>query len=282
MVIARRVGNDYQILEKFKEQVRLAEGLQDDLRLDQDAFKRAFDCLDTFSAGIRDIAPDHILAVATYTLRTATNAQDFIDQAKAHFPAPIQIISGEHEAHLIYQGVTHISDIHDQVLVIDIGGGSTEYIIGREFDEIALKSCPVGCINLGKQFFDDGKLSQSQFDAAEQSVRDEISGFLQSYLDIGWKLCLGSSGSIKAISRILKAQGFHKRSITLEHLRSLKQQLIDFKRLDKINIEGLSESRASILPAAVAILIASFDCLQIDRLEYSRGALREGLLYEMI
>ena len=282
MVIARRVGNDFQVLEKFKCQVRLAEGLQADLQLDQAAFNRAFRCLDEFSQGLQDIPPDHLRAVATYTLRTATNADDFIQQALAHFPAPIEIISGQQEAHLIYQGVTHISDIHDQVLVIDIGGGSTEYIIGREFEEIALNSCPVGCINLGKSHFSNGKLNAENFKAAEGDVKTCIATFADFYRAAGWKFCLGSSGSIKAIARILKAQGFHKRSITLDHLLALKAQLIEFKQLDRIEIEGLSDSRAAILPAAVAILIASFESLHIDRMEYSRGALREGLLYEMI
>lgn len=280
MVIAKRVGNDFQILERPKQQVQLAAGLDADSNLDEAAFKRAYQCLDEFAAYLEGVAPENIKAVATHTLRIAHNADEFLKGALKHFPVPIRVISGLEEARLIYQGVVHISDIHRQVLVVDIGGGSTEFAIGREMVEKQIHSAPIGCVNLTKRYFADGRLSLRRFGDIEREVARELEAFRDEYLKTGWELCLGSSGSIKSIMQILKEDGFQKRSITLEHLLNLKEQILSFQTLTDVSLSGLQENRAEILPAAIAMLIAIFKSLEIQRLEYSRGALREGLLYD--
>ena len=282
IVVARRVGTDFQILERLKEQVQLAAGLDKDLVLDDAATKRAIKCLDNFSGLLKDIPPENIRAVATHTLRVAQNADGFLAKAAKHFPVPIQVISGTEEARLIYKGVSHISDIKRQMLVMDIGGGSTEFVIGSEFKEKRLCSQPIGCVNLTKTCLGDGKISNSRFIQMVERSEKEIEKFRKAYLKTGWELCLGSSGSIKTVSRILKAEGYNKRSITIDHLFNIRERLLDFKCLEDVGIEGVVPARARILPAAVAILIAAFKLLEIERMEYSRGALREGLLYDMI
>ncbi len=282
LVIARRVGKDFQVLQRLKEQVQLAAGLDENLVLDRFATKRAMHCLDQFSAHLANIPIENIRAVATHTLRVATNADAFLKAATGHFPVPIRVVSGTAEARLIYRGVAHISDIERQVMIVDIGGGSTEFIIGANFTEQSLRSTPMGCVNLSRTYLADGKLSGKRFNRMVAAAEQEIQPFRKAYLKTGWDLCLGSSGSIKAVARILKAEGYHKCSITLDHLLDIRQRILQFKCVSDISIEGLPPSRSKILPPAVAILIAVFKQLEIDRMEYSRGALREGLLYEMV
>lgn len=282
MVIARRVGKDFQILQRLKEQVQLAAGLDENLVLDRFATKRAMHCLDRFSAQLTNIPKENIRAVATHTLRVAQNAATFREAANRHFPVPIRVVSGTEEARLIYRGVSHISDIKHQVLIMDIGGGSTEFIIGANFTEQSLRSTPMGCVNLNRNYLGDGKLSGKRFNRMVAHAEQEIQPFRKAYLKAGWDLCLGSSGSIKAVARILKAEGYHKCSITLDHLLDIRHRILQFGCVSDITIAGLPPSRSAILPPAVAILIAAFKKLEIDRMEYSRGALREGLLYDMI
>ena len=282
MVVARRVGNDFQILESLKQQVQLAAGLDAKFLLDKASIKRAISCLNEFRQYLAGVPEKNVRAVATHTLRVSQNTEQFIAQAAEAFPAPINVISGIEEARLIYKGVAHISDLPQQILVVDIGGGSTEFIIGSDFAERRLRSQPIGCVNLTKTFMADGKLTNSRFLKMVDFAEKGIEKFRSEYLRTGWELCVGSSGSIKTVSRILKAEGYHKRSITIDHLLNIRQRILEFEELADIEIEGLNPSRATILPAAVAILIAAFKLLEIERMEYSRGALREGLLYDMI
>lgn len=282
LVIARDVGADFQFLERDKQQIQLAAGLNSDNELTPDTIKRAMGCLDQFNRLIDLYQPTEIRAVATHTLRIASNAEAFIKKASKHFPAPIEVISGTEEARLIYQGVSHLSQVRDSVLVIDIGGGSTEFIIGDNFTERQLRSCPVGCVNLTKEFFGGGKLNKRRLVKLVQAVEKKLKPFRGKYIKLGWEQCLGSSGSIKMIDRMLKEQGYCKRTITLEHLLAMVEQILDFDRLEDICLPGLLPERAMILPAAIGILIAVFKSFGIEEMSYSRGALREGLLYSMI
>ena len=217
--------------------------------------------------------------VATHTLRIATNAQTFIDRAAAHFPAPIEIITGTQEARYIYQGVSHISDIRQPLLVIDIGGGSTEFIVGKDFKEEVIRSRPLGCVNMTQKFFPDRRLTHLGFTRLMNHAAADFATFKDEFIKRGWTLCMGSSGSIKAIDYILKEDGYQKRSITLEHLLALRDRAFEFETIDEIDLPGLPDKRGPILPAAIAILLGAFKTLGIERMEYSRGALREGLLY---
>jgi len=281
LVIARYVDGDFQFLERQKQQVRLADGLDSHGCLSGAAIKRAMACLDQMAEQVSAYQPAQVRAVATHTLRTASNAEQFLQLAVAHFPVPIEVISGIQEAKLIYQGVAHLSNIRRPALVIDIGGGSTEFIIGADFQERQLRSCPVGCINLTKRFFSNGKIDPSRMIQLVETTQQLIAPFRDKYINMGWQHCLGSSGSIKVIDKMLKAQGYRKRIITLEHLLATGEQLMSFTSLDQIQMPGLDAERATILPAALGILIAAFKSLGIEQMTYSRGALREGLLYSV-
>lgn len=282
LVIARRVNTDFQFLEREKVQIQLAAGLNHKNELEATTVDQAMKCLNRFSEVIKRYQPDATRAVATHTLRIASNSKQFIKAAQNHFPVPIEIVSGTEEARLIYQGVAHLSNIREQTLVIDIGGGSTEFIIGADFKELKLRSCTFGCINLTREFFPDGVITKKHYRRLIDKVYDEVDTFRASYLQTGWRHCLGSSGSIRMIDRILKERGYRKRTITLDHLIDMKNELLSFETLDQISMPGLTEDRTAILPAAVGILIAVFKSLGIEHMSYCKGALREGLLYSMI
>lgn len=281
LVVARYVEGDFQFLEREKQQIRLAAGLDQHSRLSEAAIERAMVCLEQMSQLVQKHQPVRIRAVATHTLRVAKNAEQFLQLAKKRFPVPIEVVSGIQEAKLIYQGVSHLSDVRSPALVIDIGGGSTEFIIGANFQERQLRSCPIGCINLTKEFFANGKINKRRMIKLVEKAEHLIAPFRERYTKLGWEQCLGSSGSIKMIDRILKEEGYRKRTITLEHLLTIGEQLLAFDRLDEIRLPGLFADRAAILPAALGILIAAFKSLGIDQMTFSRGALREGLLYTM-
>ena len=191
--------------------------------LSEAAIARGLTCLDDFSRYLMGVPCENIHAVATHTLRIAVNADTFIDRATTRFPAPIEIITGTQEARYIYQGVSHISDIRQPLLVIDIGGGSTEFILGRDFKESIIRSRPLGCVNMSKQFFPDGRLTHRGFTRLMDHAAADFATFKDEFIKRGWTLCMGSSGSIKAIDCILKEDGYQKRSITLEHLLTLRE-----------------------------------------------------------
>jgi len=282
LVIARQVDGDFQFLERNKQQIQLAAGLNSKNTINSKTIDRAMACLEEFSKLIRHYQPTQIRAVATHSLRVANNAEEFLLRAQQHFPASIEIISGTQEAQLIYEGVAHLSDIHDQLLVMDIGGGSTEFVIGSDFHAKQLRSCPVGCINLTRQFFPDGTLSRKRFDNLINAAQQQLTPFSEQYIKLGWTQCLGSSGSIRMIDRILKKEGYRKRTITLEHLLTIADHILAFDKLNDIKLPGLWPQRKTILAAAVGILIAAFRSLRIEQMNYTRGALREGLLYSLI
>lgn len=282
LVVARLEGEDIHFLERDKQQIQLAAGLGDDNELTPATIGRAMRCLDRFSRLIDRYQPARIRAVSTHTLRIANNAAAFVEQAREHFPAPIEIISGNEEARLIYQGVSQLSQIRDSVLVIDIGGGSTEFIIGDNFTERQLLSCPVGCVNLTQEFFPDGKFDKRQFAQLVQAVENRLNPYRERFVQTGWERCLGSSGSLRMIDRIVKEQGVNTSTVTLEFLLKTVDQILMFDHLDDIRLPGLIPERTQIFPAAVGLLVAAFKCFGIEEISYTRGALREGLLFSMI
>ena len=193
---------------------------------------------------------------------------------------PIEIISGQEEARLIYQGVAHTQHIEGQVLVVDIGGGSTELIIGEGFDHKALTSRKMGCVSLTQRFFANGKLNEKAFHCAVLETQHQLAPIINQYRKLGWQSCLGSSGSIRAVRDVLQGEGWIDGAITLAGLERLKQEMLDHKRVDQLKLAGLTEERKGVFAAAVTILLGLFTSLPIERMEYSDGALREGLLYE--
>ncbi|WP_323920423.1 exopolyphosphatase [Aeromonas caviae] len=280
MVIARLTEGRMQIIDRIKERVRLAEGMDEQRRMSPEAMARGLDCLALFAERLTNIKPDQIRIAGTYTLRRASNARDFVREAAKVLNHPIEIISGQEEARLIYQGVAHTQHIEGQVLVVDIGGGSTELIIGEGFEHKALTSRKMGCVSFTQSFFGNGKLGEKAFNAAVLEAQHQLAPIINQYRKLDWQSCLGSSGSIRTVRDVLQGEEWTDGAITLAGLERLKEEMLKHKRVDQLKLAGLTEERQGVFAAAVAILLGLFTSLPIERMEYSDGALREGLLYE--
>ncbi|WP_076417533.1 hypothetical protein [Colwellia sp. UCD-KL20] len=281
MLITRLVANSVQTVDKVKRKVRLASGLNHKNKLSNEAMLRGLECLHFFAERLQDIPPDNIRIVATATLRLATNSQEFIDKAEKVLGRKIIVLSGLQEAENIYLGVAHTSASEDKRLVLDIGGASTELIVGNAFDAIKVSSVNMGCVTFNQQYFVGGKLSKSNMEQAKEEAKKILAPLVDEYKSIGWQSVLSSSGIIQALAEILRAN--HQPAIiALSFLYSLESALINSKNIDNVAITGLTLDRQPVFASGLAILIAVFEALDITELQLSSGALREGLLYEML
>lgn len=279
MIVARIVNGSIQVLSRIKRRVRLAEGLDEQRVLSQEAIDRGIACLALFAKRLNGFSPENVKVVGTYTLRRAVNNKDFLQQAKAVFPFPIEIISGQDEARLIYAGVSHTQAESGRKLVVDIGGGSTEMAIGDNFTPLRAESRHMGCVSFAKRFFGDDQLSHERFEQAYQTAMDKIEDLAGEYRELGWKYVFGSSGTIKSVSKVLEANGYGDGLITESRLLALIDNCLKFERLSHIELKGLLEERADVLVPGLAILLALFRSFHIQSMRYSDGALREGVMY---
>lgn len=280
-LITARVNNGaIQPLVAEKQIVRLADGLNDDGVLSEEAIERGLDVLRNFARVIEDIPAESVRAVATFTLRRAVNANVFLKRSREFFPVPIEIINGDEEARLIYQGLAHSRHHDGKRLIVDIGGGSTEFAIGEGFSVYQLSSQPLGCIVYTKKFFSSGDISLSAFETAELQAQQTLEIIYQRYRNTGWLFALGSSGTIKAVAQYLGLDISKEESkITYPMLVAMRTELISAERIE--NIEGVDENRRKVLPAGLAILIAIFREFDIEEMGICSAALREGVLYEL-
>lgn len=281
LVVAREVDGTLQILHKEKQRVYLADGLDDKFRLSQQAIDRALIVLKQFANTLQDFPACNVKVAATYTFRRAKNIHAFLTQASKIFPFHIDVIAGQEEARLIYQGVAHYVHNEENRLVIDIGGGSTELIIGKHFKHKLLTSRNIGCVSYTKQFFSDGIINAKRFNKAEIKAEQEIEVIFANYINEGWQNVIGTSGTIKSILAMVGAQNPHQPCITYNDLVTLKQQFINARHSDNLLIEGLTPERQQSICGGLAILIAIFREFLIKELTYSDFSLREGLLHEM-
>lgn len=283
MIVANFADGRLQIIDRIKEMVRLASGLGDDQELSEESMQRALECLERFGQRIRDIPHVNVRAVGTNTLRQAKNGRLFLSQAHTALGHPIEIIAGREEARLIYLGVAHtLYDETNKRLVIDIGGGSTELIIGRGFDAYYTESLYMGCVNLGQRFFSDGKIKAKRMRKAILFARQELESIEVAYKKMGWDQALGSSGTIISIRDVVQAQGWCETGITASALAVLRDELIAIGDCDSISFKGLSERRRPVFASGVAVLCGIFEALNLDQINASEGALREGLLHDLI
>ena len=283
MIVANLVDGRLQIIDRMKEMVRLASGLNDEQELSKESMQQALECLQRFGQRIREIPHVNVRAVGTNTLRQARNGGFFLSQANIALGHPIEIIAGREEARLIYSGVAH--SLYDEVnkrLVIDIGGGSTEVIIGRGFDTYYTESLYMGCVNVGQRFFDDGKIKAKKMRKAVLFAMQELESIEKTYKREGWDHALGSSGTIMSIRDVVQAQGWCDSGITASALTRLVETLIAMGDSESINFAGLSERRKPVFASGVAILCGVFEALNLEKMNVSEGALREGLLYDLI
>lgn len=281
MLVVREVSGSIQTVARIKRKVRLAAGLDKNNQLSAEAMTRGWDCLKLFSEQLQDIPTEQIRVVATATLRLAANAADFLLTAQQILGCPVNVISGEEEARLIYQGVAHTTGGSDKRLVVDIGGGSTELATGDGSHASVLFSLSMGCVTWLERFFSDRHLARENFAAAEQAARDMIRPIVAPLRAQGWEACVGASGTVQALQEIMVAQGMDER-ITLSKLQQLKQRAIQCGKLEELEIEGLTLERALVFPSGLSILIAVFQELGIESMTLAGGALREGLVYGML
>lgn len=281
MLVVREVAGSIQTLTRIKRKVRLAAGLNSDNVLSAEAMERGWQCLRLFAERLQDIPQPQIRVVATATLRIAVNANEFIAKAQEILGCPVQVISGEEEARLIYQGVAHTTGGADQRLVVDIGGASTELVTGSGAQTTSLFSLSMGCVTWLERYFTNRNLAQENFDEAEKAAREVLRPVADKLRFHGWKVCVGASGTVQALQEIMMAQGMDER-ITLAKLQQLKQRAIHCGRLEELEIEGLTLERALVFPSGLAILIAIFTELNIQCMTLAGGALREGLVYGML
>ncbi|MZI95861.1 exopolyphosphatase [Vibrio sp. CAIM 722] len=281
MVVAKVIGKDLQIISRHKQRVRLALGLDEQKNLDDDAIERGLDCLTMFAERLQGFSVDNVRIAATHTLRQANNTQLFIQRAKEVLPFPIEVIPGTEEARLLYLGVAHTQPQAESMLVVDIGGGSTELVIGQGFEAELVNSKQMGCVSYTNRFFANGKLSKKNFALAILAAQQRLESLASRYRKKGWQVAFGSSGTAKAIYEALIGMGYSDGIITAERLDKLIDKLCSWPTINDIRLDGLSDERKPVFAAGVAIMSAIFNDLKIKEMHFSDGALREGLLYEM-
>lgn len=281
MIIARIVNGSLQILGRLKQRVHLADGLDADNKLNQEAMDRGLSCLALFAERLQGYPAENVRIVATHTLRIATNSQEFLRQAEAVIPFPIEIISGQEEARLIYLGIAHTQPEKNRRLIIDIGGGSTELVIGEGFDTLLADSRRMGCASFTNRFFPDHEISKKRFNNAQLAAEQLLENISWQYKNAGWELAFGASGTIKSISNILREMDHKDGIITAERLQLVVERVLKYKSFAEMEIEGLAEERRNVFVAGLAILCGLFNSLKIKELRLSYAALREGVLYEM-
>ncbi len=281
--VARVVGDLVYPLDSLKETVRLAAGLTEDKHLDAASQKRALECLMRFGERLRDLPAESVRAVGTNSLRVAKNAAEFLPEAERALGFPIEIVAGREEARLIYLGVANGLPAGTQTrLVVDIGGGSTEIIIGRGIEPIKLESLYMGCVSYSRRFFPEGKISAQNLRQAELAAQIELQTIVKEFSAGSWEQAIGSSGTAGAIADVLEANGYAESGITNEGLLKLRSALVKAGDISRLSLPGLSADRAPVLPGGFAIMKAVFSELDVRHMITSSGALRQGILYDML
>lgn len=283
MVVARLVDARLTIVDRLRERVALAGGLDTKKQLDDDVQERALQCLARFGERLRGMPVGSVRAVGTSALRQARNARRFLARAQEALGHPIEIISGSEEARLIYLGVAHdVSDDAARRLVVDIGGGSTEVILGERFEALRTDSLHMGCVNWSRRFFEDREIKEKSFERAVLAARRELTPIERHYRALSFEDCLGASGTILAVEAVLRESQWSERGITAKGLRKLRKELVERGRFERLaSLPGLAADRVDVFAGGVAILSAIFDALSIEELRTSQGALREGVLYDL-
>ncbi|WP_435979712.1 exopolyphosphatase [Psychrobacter sp. DM4] len=284
LAIARLDHGEVRKVVSMSEKVQLAAGLDEHNILSADAARRGLECLNRFVTRLDSVPPERVRIVATNALRQAKNADDFITRANDILPKPIEIIAGREEARLIYLGVSHTNASSDKRLVIDIGGGSTEFIIGQGFEPMLTESLQMGCVAFTQKFFADGLITKDAFTKAISASRKEVLAINGRYQKAGWSSVIGSSGTIKAVRNVLVSKGWSddQERVTYHGLKKLEKLLTKIGNVEDIDLEGVKEHRRAVFPAGVAVLRAIMKVLGVETLTYSDGALREGVMYDML
>ena len=270
-------------VEYLKETVRQGNGLDAERMLSKEAMERGWDCLARFSERLSGFGPQFVRAVATQTLREANNREEFLTQAEKILGYPIEVISGREEARLIYSGVANLLPQSDERrLVVDIGGRSTELIVGKGYKPQTMESYRVGSVKWSMKYFADGQFTALAFEWAEVAAKAVLDEALSLYPRHSWDIAYGSSGTIGAVADVLQIAGWSDDVISRDGLNWLKEKLIKSGRADVLKLEGVKEDRKAVIGGGLAVLIALFDLMQINEMHSAQGALRHGVLYDLM
>ena len=297
-VVKTPSGTQLRPIDTLRESVRLAAGLTDSKLLGNDAYQRGISALHRFGERIRGFDPSRVRAVATNTLRVAKNAANFVRDAEGALGFPIEVIAGVEEARLIYIGAAHeVSSVQGNRLVVDIGGGSTELIIGKGYEPKLMESLYIGCVSHSLRFFPKGNIDAHAFKEAELAARREIQVISGAYLKSGWKQVIGSSGTARALADLIAENNFNchvdegltmgrvngsSGLITRDGLKAMKKHLLKYEHISQVELLGLKDDRRAVWPGGLAIMIAVFDELGIESMEVTDAALRVGVLYDLL
>ncbi len=279
--IGQVAGGRYRRIDYIKETVRLGAGLDSDGQLTEEAAERGLKCLRSLAQRLRGFEPGQVRAVATQTLREAQNRNAFLARAQDALGFPVEVISGREEARLIYAGVAHLQPSEQPRLVVDIGGRSTEVILGQGAQPIAAESFGVGCVSLSMRFFADGRLTAAAFEAAQVAAGAEFEEALRTFGRNQWTEALGSSGTAGAVAQVLQASGVGDGSITPAGLRWCIERCIDAGHLARLKLPGLKAERHAVIAGGLAILSALAAQFNIDRMLAAKGALRQGVILDL-
>jgi exopolyphosphatase/guanosine-5'-triphosphate,3'-diphosphate pyrophosphatase len=283
MVVARYTDGQLIVIDRLREMVQLASGLDEDGRLDKDAAARALACLKRFGQRLADVHADGVRVVGTSALRRTRRRESFVERAREALGHPIEVIAGREEARLIYSGVCHMLPPEPgNRLVVDIGGGSTEAIIGRGSEPLELESLNMGCVTVSQRYFGDGKLSSKRFARARLAAQQCLEPIQEPYLKRGWDSVAGSSGSVRSVLEAQKELDPRATAITPDGVESIIDVLLRAGHVEAIPLESVTAERRSVFAGGLAILAEIITQLKIKQMRWSEGAMREGLLFDMI
>ena len=283
MVVARHSHGQLVIVDRLRESVRLAAGLDEQGRLSRESMQRALECLERFGQRLGALRAGSVRVVGTNTLRQARRRGAFMDRARDALGHPIEIISGVEEARLIYLGVAHTTPQEGgRRLVVDVGGGSTELVIGEGLATRRLESLYMGCVSLSSRFFADGDVTDKRMKKARMAAQLELEPVATRFSRGEWDVAWGSSGTLRAIGEVLQARGPARAQVDRAGLEWLLQECLRAGHVGRIALPGLTPERQAVLPGGLAIILEVFDRLGIESLRIADGALREGLLYDLI
>lgn len=272
-----------QRTEYLKETVRQGNGLDAERTLSREAMQRGWDCLARFGERLKGFEPAQVRAVATQTLREARNRDEFLGRAQTILGFPIDVIAGREEARLIYQGVAHLLPQSDQRrLVVDIGGRSTEMILGQGLQSNTLESYRIGSVAWSMKYFPEGQFNARAFEVAEIAAKAVLDEAAITYRSDTWDVAYGASGTIGAVGEVLATAGWPTGVVTREGLDWLLERLLKAQSVERLKIDGMKEDRRAVIGGGVSVLRAVFDLLGITQMETAQGALRHGVLYDLV
>ncbi len=281
--IGRVLDDQVYMLDSLREAVRLGAGLTRDRRIDRAARSRAMRALERFAERLRGFPRASVRAVGTSALRVAKNASAFLAEAERTLGYPVEVIFGREEARLIYLGVSHsLAPSIERRLVVDIGGGSTECIIGTGLEPQLMESLPMGCVGYSQRFFPDGRLDKPRFKRAQLAAANELQRIVDAYRAAGWRHAIASSGTARSLAAMLRDSGLSEDGITQAGLSALRERFIRAGKIGKLKLPGLRDDRKAIIPGGLAIMLSVLAEFGIDRIDVTDAALRQGVMYDLL